>query len=196
MPTTEVVKGSLKESKAEDLKEKEVEDYPDRKLKKSRPSWDEYFMSVANVVAERATCLVRRTGALIVKDKRIISTGYNGTPAGIDHCIDGACERCANRTPETAGVYIDKCICCHAEENAIVQAALHGISTKGATLYTTFTPCWWCARMIINAGIKKVVCGAIYPGNDVTFDLFKQAGVEIEVFDKKVVVTKPEEIWK
>jgi dCMP deaminase len=153
-------------------------------------------MSIANVVKERSTCLVRKCGAVLVKEKRIISTGYNGTPSGIAHCIDGACERCRKRTPQTAGVYEDKCICCHAEENVIVHAALHGVSTKGSSLYTSFTPCWWCAKMIINAGIKKVICGSIYPGNEATFKLLQDAGIDLIIFDKTVTITKPEEIWK
>lgn len=145
----------------------------------ARPDWDSYFMGVAHAVKERASCSRRKAGAIIVKEKQIISTGYNGTPAGVKNCNEGGCERC--NSPEEKyprGTNLDKCACCHAEENAIVQAARHGMNTGGATLYTTFTACTQCAKMIINAGIKRVVAENEYP-DDLGTKLLKEAGVEL-----------------
>ena len=102
-----------------------------------RPDWDEYFMEIAKVVALRSNCSRRHVAAVIVKDKRIISTGYNGTPRGIKNCNEGGCPRCSGHAPSGTG--LEECICSHGEENAIVQAAYHGICVKDATLYTTFT---------------------------------------------------------
>jgi dCMP deaminase len=144
-----------------------------------KPDWDDYFLIVANAVRQRADCIRRQVGAILVKGRRIISTGYNGTPSGIKNCSEGGCERCAS--PEEKyprGTALDKCICCHAEENAIVQAALHGISTEGATLYTTNSPCTGCAKMIINAGIKRIVIEGEYP-DKLGFSLLKDAGIEV-----------------
>ncbi|MDH7475953.1 MAG: cytidine/deoxycytidylate deaminase family protein [Microgenomates group bacterium] len=124
-----------------------------------RPTWDEYFMKLAKVVRSRADCTRRRVGALIVKDLRIIATGYNGTPHGIKNCSEGGCERCKKRDEGKIDwyEYEESCICIHAEQNAIIQAAYLGISTNGGTLYTTNAPCSSCAKMIINSGIKRVV---------------------------------------
>lgn len=141
-----------------------------------RPDWDTYFMNIAEAAASRANCTRRQIGAVLVKDKRIISTGYNGTPMGTKNCFEGGCSRCASSVP--SGSNLDKCSCCHAEENAIVQAALHGMQTKDATLYTTFTACTQCAKMIINAGIRKVVAKKDYP-DDLGTALLKEAGVEL-----------------
>jgi len=152
------------------------------KLQDKRPNWDNYFMDIAEQIKVRATCMSSKKGAIIVKDKMIISTGYNGSPKGIKHCTAGGCERCTLRHLGRikSGVYSAPCICCHSEENAIVQAGYNGVSTKGATMYTTFTPCTMCAKMIINAGIKKVIAKKIYP-DDVGTKLFKEAGVEFIV---------------
>jgi dCMP deaminase len=120
-----------------------------------RPSWDEYFMNMAAVAATRSNCIKRHIGAIIVKDRQIVSTGYNGTPKGIKNCNEGGCPRCW--TLADSGTRLDECLCVHAEENAIVQAACNGISIKGSALYTTFCPCSYCAKSIINAGIMKVV---------------------------------------
>ena len=152
----------------------------------ARPGWNEYFMDVAHTVKKRSTCLTRQIGAILVKDKRIMATGYNGSPAGIKHCNEGGCPRCSARMRGEikSGEYPENsCICCHAEENAIVQAALHGNPTKGATMYTTFTTCTNCAKLIINAGIKKVIAEQPYP-DDLGTALLKEAGVELEVFTK------------
>lgn len=142
----------------------------------TRPDWDTYFMGVAHAVKERANCSRRKVGAIIVKEKQIISTGYNGTPAGVKNCNEGGCERCVSDAP--SGTNWDKCACCHAEENAIVQAAKHGMNTDGATMYTTFTACNQCAKMIINAGIKRVVAEADYP-DDLGTKLLKEARIEL-----------------
>ncbi|MDD5698375.1 MAG: dCMP deaminase family protein [Victivallaceae bacterium] len=142
-----------------------------------RPDWDHYFMKIAQVVAIRGNCSRRRVAAVIVKDRRIISTGYNGTPRGIRNCFEGGCPRCSSETP--SGEDLGYCLCSHAEENAIVQAAYHGIAVKGATLYTTFSPCLLCAKMIINSGISEVVYHQEYTIAVQAFDLLREAGVVI-----------------
>lgn len=148
---------------------------------KNRPGWDEYFMNIADVVASRSNCSRRHVAAVIVKDYRIISTGYNGTPRGIKNCFEGGCARCNSETP--SGEKLDECICSHGEENAIVQAAYHGISVKDGTLYTTFSPCLLCAKMIINAGIKEVVYKERYSIDGSAMDLLKEAEVKIRALD-------------
>ena len=140
-----------------------------------RPDWDNYFMDIAQVVAARANCSRRQVAAVIVKDRRIISTGYNGTPRGIKNCFEGGCPRCSSDTP--SGHDLTSCVCSHAEENSIVQAAYHGISVKGATLYTTFSPCLLCSKMIINSGIEEVVYHQEYTIANQAFDLLKEAGI-------------------
>lgn len=144
---------------------------------KSRPDWDHYFMEIAEVVAKRSNCCRRHVAAVIVKDNRVISTGYNGTPRGITNCFDGGCERCAS-TEVKSGEGLSDCICAHAEENAIVQAAYHGIAVKNATIYTTFSPCPYCTRMIINSGIKEVVYKDLYTIDEKSIALLKQAGIK------------------
>ena len=146
-------------------------------FKPSRPSWDLYFMNIAQVVASRSNCLKRHVAAVIVKDKRIISTGYNGTPRGIRNCSEGGCPRC-NSFAES-GTKLDECVCSHGEENAIVQASYHGISIKDATIYTTFSPCLMCTKMIINSGMKEVVYNSNYPMSDVPRALLKEAGISV-----------------
>lgn len=140
-----------------------------------RPSWDEYFMNIAKVVATRSNCMKRKVAALIVKDRRIISTGYNGTPRGARNCNEGGCPRCNGLAP--SGTALDECLCSHGEENAITQAAYHGISLKGSTLYSTFAPCLQCTKMIINSGIVEVVYNQEYPLNGSAQDLLKECGV-------------------
>jgi dCMP deaminase len=142
---------------------------------KKRPDWDNYFMDIAQVVAARGNCSRRQVAAVIVKDRRIISTGYNGTPRGIKNCNEGGCPRCNSDTP--SGHDLGMCVCSHAEENAIVQAAYHGISVKDSTLYTTFSPCLLCAKMIINSGIVEVVYHKEYTIADQALDLLREAGV-------------------
>jgi len=147
----------------------------------SRPDWDAYFMAIARVVATRGNCLRRKVGAVIVKDRRLISTGYNGTPRGIRNCFEGGCPRCAGQAP--SGTDLGECICSHAEENAITQAAYHGVAVREATLYCTLSPCLICAKMIINSGIAEVVYEEEYQFSDQTRALLKEAGVICRRFD-------------
>ena len=144
-----------------------------------KPSWDDYFMSVAHSVKARSSCVRRQVGAVIVRNKQIISTGYNGTPRGVKNCNEGGCERC-NTPSETipSGTGLDRCACCHGEENAIVQAALHGMRTEGSTLFTTNVPCATCAKMAINAGMSRIVFFGTYP-DELGEKLLKEAGVEL-----------------
>ena len=146
-------------------------------LEKKRPDWDEYFMEIANVVALRSNCSRRHVAAVIVKDKRIISTGYNGTPRGIKNCCVGGCPRCSSEAPSGTG--LTECLCSHGEENAIVQAAYHGIAVKDSTLYTTYSPCLLCAKMIINAGIREVVYRERYTIDGTARKILIEAGVKI-----------------
>ncbi len=142
-----------------------------------RPGWDEYFMEIAKVVALRSNCLRRHVAAVIVKDRRIISTGYNGTPRGIRNCSEGGCPRCSSHAP--SGTNLGECLCSHGEENAIVQAAYHGICVKDSTLYTTYSPCLLCAKMIINAGIREVVYQERYSIDSTARSILQEAGVKI-----------------
>jgi len=144
----------------------------------SRPSWDEYFMSIAYQVAKRSTCIRRKVGALLVRDRRILTTGYNGPPSGLPHCIDVGCLRDKLGVP--AGQRHELCRGLHAEQNALIQAAIHGVSVKGATLYCTHYPCSLCAKMLINAGVVKVVVAEEYP-DDLARQFFAEAGIEVEV---------------
>ena len=144
---------------------------------KERPSWDQYFMNIAHVAAERSSCSRRHVAAVIVKDKRVISTGYNGTPRGVKNCDEGGCPRCNSNVASGHG--LDECLCCHAEENSIVQAACHGISINGASIYTTFSPCLLCAKMIINAGIHEVIFHQRYSIDSTSSQLLNEAGVTL-----------------
>lgn len=125
-----------------------------------RPSWDEYFMNIAYETARRSNCTRRQIGAILVRDRRIVSTGYNGTPMGVKNCFDGGCARCSSDVP--SGQSYDTCICVHAEQNAIVLAARNGISTDGGVLYTTLRPCFGCVKESIQAGITEVVYAEEY----------------------------------
>ncbi|MBI4430390.1 MAG: AAA family ATPase [Candidatus Omnitrophica bacterium] len=140
-----------------------------------RPGWDEYFMAIAEVAARRSNCVKRKVAAVVVKDRRIISTGYNGTPRGTKNCNEGGCPRCSSFAP--SGTQLAECLCSHAEENAITQASYHGVSIKDSTIYTTFSPCLMCTKMIINAGIKEVVFNQDYPLADIAKRLLVEAGV-------------------
>ncbi len=154
------------------------------KLQDSRPDWDHYFMNIADQVKMRCTCMSAKKGAIIVREKMIISSGYNGTPKDITHCTGGGCVRCTARHlgKIKSGSYSEPCICCHSEENAIVQAAYNGASTKDTIMYTTFTPCVTCAKMIINAGIREVVMRVKYP-DDVGVKLLLQAKVKMRILE-------------
>ena len=144
-------------------------------MKDPRPDWDTYFMEIAEVVARRSNCSRRHVAALVVSDHRIISTGYNGTPRGVKNCFEGGCPRCAGTSP--SGEHLDDCLCVHAEQNAICQAAYYGIRLNGATLYVTISPCLTCAKLLINAGIKEVVYGGDYRFTEQTAALLKEANV-------------------
>ena len=152
-----------------------------------RPSWDSYFMEIAEVVAKRSTCLRRQVGAVIVKDKRILTTGYNGAPTGIAHCEDVGCMRQEMYVP--SGQRHELCRGIHAEQNAIIQAAVMGISIKGAEIYSTFQPCVLCAKMLINAGIKKIVYKGEYP-DMLALKLLEEAGIELIQF---AAIDKPKD---
>lgn len=139
-----------------------------------RPSWDEYFMEMARVVARRSTCLRRHIGALLVRDKRILATGYNGAPAGLPHCEDVGCQRA--ELGVASGERQELCRALHAEQNAIIQGALHGVSVKDSVLYCTNQPCVICAKMLINAGVKRIVYEGDYP-DEMALEMLRQAGV-------------------
>ncbi len=153
--------------------------------KETRPEWDDYFMGIAKVVALRSNCIKRKVASVVVKDKRIIATGYNGTPRGVKNCSEGGCPRCNNIG--LSGKNLEECLCSHAEENAIVQSAYHGVNIKDAVLYTTFSPCLTCTKMIINSGLKEVIYNIDYPLGEVSLQLLKEAGVMI----KKLAVISP-----
>ncbi len=137
-------------------------------------------MDITQVVKRRGNCLRRQVAAVIVNGHRIISTGYNGTPSGIRNCCDGGCPRCASDAPP--GEQLGDCICAHAEENAIVQAAYHGVALKDSVLYCTDSPCLLCAKMIITAGIKEVVYEQPYLRSRQVAALFREAGVRCRRF--------------
>jgi dCMP deaminase len=138
-------------------------------------------MSISRVVASRSNCVKRMVGAIIVVDRRIISTGYNGTPRGVRNCNEGGCPRCAGGAE--SGRALDECLCSHAEENAITQSSYHGVSVRDATIYTTLCPCLMCTKMIINSGIREVVYDTHFPLGDVSISLFREAGIKVRSTD-------------
>ncbi|RPI47511.1 MAG: cytidine deaminase [Chloroflexi bacterium] len=140
----------------------------------NRPTWEEYFMDITRLVAKRSTCLRRQVGAVLVKDKRLLATGYNGAPSGLSHCLEAGCLREKNNIP--SGERHELCRGIHAEQNAIIQAAFHGVRIQGATLYCTNLPCVICAKMLINAGIKEIVYESGY-ADDLTRDMLREAGI-------------------
>jgi dCMP deaminase len=145
--------------------------------KESRPSWGTYFMNITNLVAERSTCTRRAVGAVLVKDKRILSTGYNGAPTGLKHCLEIGCLR--EELGVVSGQMHELCRGIHAEQNAIIQAAYHGVSVNGAVIYCTNQPCSICARMIINAGIQKIYYQSGY-ADSLAKELLGEAGIELK----------------
>ncbi len=147
-----------------------------------RPNWDEYFMDITQVVASRSTCLRRQVGAVIVKGKRLLTSGYNGAPQGLAHCREVGCLRAARGIP--SGERHELCRGTHAEQNAIVQAALYGVAIDGATLYCTHQPCVGCTKMIINAGIRRIVYLSAYP-DDLARELIAHTGIDCECFGEK-----------
>lgn len=151
----------------------------------SRPSWDAYFMGIAALVASRSTCIRRKVGAIFVKDRRILCSGYNGAPSGIEHCGSTGCLREKLKVP--SGEKHELCRGVHAEQNAIIQAASHGISVKGSILYCTNQPCSICAKMIVNAGISMVCYRDSY-NDSMSEEMFKQAGIQLIALKDKVVL--------
>lgn len=145
-----------------------------KKLK--RPGWDEYFTSIARLVSTRSTCLRRRVGAVLIKDKKILATGYNGAPIKVEHCEKAGCLRERLKVP--SGERHELCRGLHAEQNALLQAALHGVSVKDAALYSTIEPCVICAKMLINAGIREIIISGPYP-DKMSSGLLKEAGVKV-----------------
>ena len=144
---------------------------------RDRPDWDHYFMEITSVVAKRSTCLRRQIGAILVKEKHILATGYNGAPKGLAHCVETGCLRQQLGIP--SGERHELCRALHAEQNAIIQAANLGVSIQGSTLYSTTAPCSLCAKMLINAGVVRVVFSGEYP-DERAMDFFREAGVVVE----------------
>ncbi|MDD7512698.1 MAG: cytidine/deoxycytidylate deaminase family protein [Clostridiales bacterium] len=151
------------------------------KFEDKRPSWDEYFMGMAKLTSQRSTCLRRKVGAVIVKDKHIIATGYNGAPRGLSHCAElGGCLREELNVP--SGQRHELCRALHAEQNAIIQAATLGQSIEGASIYITHQPCSICSKMIINAGIDRIVVDEGYP-DELATNLLEEAGIKVVKLD-------------
>lgn len=147
-----------------------------------RPSWDEYFMTITRQVAERSTCLRRRVGAVLVFDKRILATGYNGVPKGIEHCASRGCIREQQQVP--SGQRHELCRGLHAEMNVLVQCAQYGVRAQGATIYSTSYPCSLCAKMLINCGIARIVTDGEYP-DDLAKEMFAEAGVMVHDMERE-----------
>jgi dCMP deaminase len=143
----------------------------------NRLSWDDYFMEITELVSHRSTCLRRRVGALLVRDRQILASGYNGAPSGLPHCEEVGCVRDTQGIP--SGERHELCRGLHAEQNAIIQAANHGVSVRGSTLYTTTHPCVICTKMIINAGVQRVVYGEGYADN-LAGEMLEQAGIVMD----------------
>lgn len=141
-----------------------------------RPDWNSYFMRMAHLAASRSTCLRRRVGAVIVKDRMVLSTGYNDTPRGVRNCGEGGCARCASDV--APGTSHDTCLCLHSEQNAIIQAAYHGVAIAGSTIYVTYQPCLICAKMILNVGITRIVFEGVYP-DPLALEMLRNASVEL-----------------
>jgi dCMP deaminase len=158
---------------------------PDRS---SRPSWQTYFMDITNLVAKRSTCRRRSVGAVLVKEKRVLATGYNGAPSGIEHCLDIGCLR--EQMDIASGERHELCRGIHAEQNAIIQAALHGVSIKGSTLYCTNLPCSICAKMIVNAGITKICYQSGY-ADAMSKDMLAAAAIETVKFQPEKPAKSP-----
>ncbi len=146
-----------------------------------RPSNDEYFMNMARLVATRSTCIRRQVGAVIVKDKRVLSTGYNGSPKGSKHCDELGCIRVELNVP--SGTRHELCRGVHAEQNAVIQAAYFGVSVKDSSIYTTTYPCSMCAKLIINAGIIEIVYNEGYP-DDLSKELLSETGIVVRKYPK------------
>ncbi|WP_022850256.1 deoxycytidylate deaminase [Limisalsivibrio acetivorans] len=146
-----------------------------------RPDWDQYFIEITNIAKKRSTCLRRQVGAVIVKDKHILATGYNGVPSGISHCSEVGCLRMKLNVP--SGEKHELCRGLHAEQNAIIQAAYHGVSISGATLYCNTKPCSICTKMLINAGIARIVYEEFY-SDELADALLAETDISLEQFDR------------
>ena len=142
----------------------------------ARPDWDEYFMDIAALVARRSTCLRRNVGAVLVRERRILATGYNGAPSGLRHCLEGGCMLAQMNIP--SGERHELCRGLHAEQNAIIQAAVHGVSIRGATLYCTNHPCSICIKMLINAGITEIVYRDGY-SDELAARMLEESGIRV-----------------
>jgi dCMP deaminase len=149
----------------------------------ARPTWDQYFIDITHLVATRSTCLRRQVGALLVKDRNILATGYNGTPSGIRHCEETGCLRERLKVP--SGERHELCRGLHAEQNAIIQAARHGVNIDGSSLYCTTMPCIICTKMLINAGIKRIVYDEGY-ADQLAAEMVAEAGIEIVCFKRSL----------
>ena len=145
-----------------------------------RPDWQTYFMEIATLVSSRSTCLRRRVGAVIVKENRILSTGYNGTPTGIRHCLERGCLRDELKIP--SGQRHELCRGLHAEQNAIIQAAANGVKIDGGEIYCTNQPCIICAKMIINSGLKKIIIRNSYP-DELATEMLAEAGLKVVILE-------------
>jgi dCMP deaminase len=151
-------------------------------LERKRPTIDEYFIQFADLAATRSTCVRRQVGAVLVRNKHILSTGYNGAPSHMEHCTTETCLRLI--TGVKPGERHELCRGVHAEQNAIIQCALHGVSSRGATLYVTHSPCTICAKMLINAGIVRVVVKRPYPDKD-GIEMLQECGIKIDFLEKE-----------
>ncbi len=151
-------------------------------MQDNRPNWEEYFMQITHTVAQRSSCIRRKVGAIAVRDAQILSTGYNGVPRGIEHCITTGCLRQKLNIP--SGERHEICRGIHAEQNVIVQAAVHGISLKGATLYCTTQPCLICTKMLINVGIKEIFFSETY-NDELAEAMLKEAQVPFKAVNFK-----------
>lgn len=147
----------------------------------NRPDWDTYFMDIAHVVARRSNCSRRQVAALVISERRIISTGYNGTPRGIRNCFEGGCARCASDA--ASGTDLGECVCSHAEENAITHAAYYGTALQGGSIYITLSPCLFCVKLIINAGLKEVVYHQEYEFSEQSLALLKEADLDVRQYN-------------
>lgn len=152
----------------------------------NRPTWDDYFMKIARDVSERAICVKRKVGALVVKENRILSTGYNGAPKGFKHCTEATCLRKQMHVP--SGQRHELCRGLHAEQNAIIQAAWHGVSISGSTMYCTYQPCAICVKMIINAGIAKLVYAGGYP-DELAIQMLNESKLQVVKYEKMEALT-------
>jgi dCMP deaminase len=154
-----------------------------------RPSWDEYFLNMSRLIAARSTCLRRSVGAVLVREKRILATGYNGAPAGLPHCEEVGCRR--QELGIASGERQELCRGLHAEQNAIIQGALHGVSVRGSILYCTTQPCVICAKMLINAGVVRIVYEGEY-ADELAREMLLEAGVALERFAGEAAASEDE----